>query len=147
MAQAAKDEKSGCGKEMIVSFPWGLPGLEYTEYALSVPSEELPFYFLSSTSQPEVGLLLIDPFILFKEYEFELSDEVAASLKITDAGQVMVLSTVNTSRGVEKATVNLLAPIVINTESCLGKQVVLNDKNYSIYTPLNAGKTDKGEGR
>jgi len=121
---------------LTISFPWGLPGLDYYEFTLSLLEEGSPFYFLQSTSQPEVGLLLVNPFAIFKDYEFELAEETAGLLRISDQKQVAVLCTVNTSRGIESATVNLLAPIVINTEHLLAKQVVLNDRKYSLRTPL-----------
>jgi len=121
---------------LTISFPWGLPGLDYYEFTLSPLEEGSPFYFLQSTSQPEVGLLLVNPFAVFKDYEFELAEEAAGQLGISGQNQVAVLCTVNTSRGIESATVNLLAPIVINTERLVAKQVVLNDRKYSIRTPL-----------
>ncbi|MFZ5632104.1 MAG: flagellar assembly protein FliW [Bacillota bacterium] len=132
--------------ELRISFPWGMPGLEYKEYTLIQLSGESPFYFLKSVARPEVGLLLVNPFLAYKEYEFDLSDEAAGQLQITEESQVAVFCTVNTSRGIDSATVNLLAPIVINTEKLLGKQIVLNDKNYSLRAPLVISRAAEGEG-
>ncbi|MCL5935563.1 MAG: flagellar assembly protein FliW [Firmicutes bacterium] len=129
-----------------ISFPWGIPGLQDNEYTFSFLSDDAPFFFLQSVRQPEVGLLLIDPFLAFKDYEFDLLDDVAGQLKITDEKQVSVFCAVNTSRGIDFATVNLLAPIVINTEHFLGKQVVLNDKKYSLRAPLVISRAVKEEG-
>lgn len=129
-----------------VSFPWGMPGLDYNEFTLSMLAPDSPFFFLRSTEEIRVGLLLINPFVTYNDYEFELEEEMAQQLKISDEKQVVVLCTVNTSRGIEFATVNLLAPIVINTEEFLAKQVVLNDKRYSLRTPLVFKKeTEKGD--
>ncbi|MFZ5644524.1 MAG: flagellar assembly protein FliW [Bacillota bacterium] len=130
-----------------VLFPWGMPGLEYEEYILTSAGPESPFYFLESTKQPEVGLLLINPFVAFNDYEFDIGEEVARQLKICDEKQVAVFCTVNTSRGIESATVNLLAPIVINTEGLIGKQIVLNDKKFSMRTPLAIARGKKEKGR
>ncbi len=121
---------------LIVSFPWRIPGLDYEEYILTALAPESPFYFLRSTTEPQVGLILVNPFTAYSEYEFDLDNEVTDQLKITDEKQVVVLCTVNTSRGIESATVNLLAPIVVNTRDLLAKQVILNDKRYSLQTPL-----------
>lgn len=78
----------------------------------------------------------MNPFLLFKEYEFNLSEEVTVQLGITDQKQVGVLCAINTSRGIEAATINLLAPIVININRLIAKQIVLNDKRYSLRTRL-----------
>ena len=119
-----------------ISFPWGMPGLEYKTYILVSTAEESPFFFLQSVEEPDIGLLLINPFTVFSDYEFDLAEEVLKQLEISNNCQVAVFCTVNTSRGIESATVNLLAPIVINTEKLLAKQVVFNEKKYSLRTPL-----------
>lgn len=121
---------------LTVNFPWGMPGLEYNEYLLQALSEESPFFFLQSIEEPQIGLLLINPFIAFSDYEFDLSDEVAGQMKIDNQSGMAVLCTVNTSKGIDSATVNLLAPIIINIRDQIGKQVVLNEKKYSLRTPL-----------
>lgn len=130
-----------------ISFPWGMPGLDYNEYILNSLSEESTLFFLQSTAEPEVALLLVNPFAVYTDYEFDLSDDILEQLKIADLNQVVVFCTVNTSRGIDSATVNLLAPIVINTGEMLGKQVVLNDKKYSLRTPLSISRGVKEEGR
>lgn len=130
-----------------ISFPWGIPGLNYEEYLLCLPAENSPFFILQSEKDPEVGLILVDPFEAFSDYEFELNDDVADQLEIEDQSQLAVLCTVNTSRGLDNATVNLLAPIVINTSGLKGKQVVLNEKKYSLRTPLAIKRAEKEKGR
>ncbi len=127
-------------------FPWGMPGLEeHKKFNLSLLEAGSPFYYLRSVGVPEVGLLVINPFEIFKDYEFDLDQESASQLEITGERQAAVLCTVNTSRGIKKATVNLLAPVVINKERLIAKQVVLNDNRYSLRTPLNNGGGEGGE--
>ena len=147
MEPDVKDNEKGIKESgLIISFPWGMPGLEYSEYILSPLAQDSPFYFLQSVAQPEVGLLLMNPFTAFEDYEFDLNEDVAGQLKINDEKQVAVLCTVNTSRGIESVSINLLAPIVINTEHLLGRQVVLNDPKYSLRAPLILKKSaEKGE--
>jgi len=117
--------------------------LECKEYRLCSLGEDSPFYLLQSTEKPEVGLLLINPFVLFKNYEFDLEDEAVKQLVIEDGRQVAVFCTVNTSQGIQKATVNMLAPIVINVDRLVGKQVVLHKKDYSLRAPFPTGKGEE----
>jgi len=120
-----------------ISFPWGLPGLEdYREFTLNLLGKDSPFCFLQAVGQQEIGLLVVNPYVYFRDYHFQLSRETAGQLKVEHEKQVAVLCTVNTSRGVDAATVNLLAPIVINTERLLAKQVVLDHSDYSFRTPF-----------
>jgi len=133
-----KSDRQGSNK---LSFPWGIPGLEdYRQFTLTLLEADSPYYYLRSTDRPEIGLLLVNPFVLFRDYEFDLAEEVVAQLKIADQGQVAVLCAVNTSRGLDLATVNLLAPIVINTQNFLAKQVILNDRRYSLRAPLKINR-------
>lgn len=126
------EERAG----LTISFPWGLPGLEDQEYHLYPLAKDAPFFFLCSVRQPEIGLVLVNPFALDRDYNFELPEETAKQLKISGPGQAAVFCTVNASRGLAAATVNLLAPIIINTGHRLGRQVVLNEKKYSLRAPL-----------
>ncbi len=120
-----------------ISFPWGLPGLEdYREFTLNLLQKDSPFCFLQAVGQQEIGLLVVNPYVYFRDYHFRLSRETAGQLKVEHEKQVAVLCTVNTSRGAGAATVNLLAPIVINTERLLAKQVVLDHSDYSFRTPF-----------
>lgn len=134
--------------DFIISFPWGMPGLEDCgEFILNTLEDDSPFYYMRCSSRPEIGLLLVNPFAVFNDYEFDLDDEVVDQLRITDQKQMAVLCTVNTRNGVESATVNLLAPVVINIELLQAKQVVLNDRRYSFRTPLVLGRGGRGEVR
>ncbi|HBV96579.1 MAG: hypothetical protein JL50_16640 [Peptococcaceae bacterium BICA1-7] len=142
-AQPKTEENAGEELKKI-SFPWGIPGLEHNEYFLVAANEESPFFFLESVKQTGMGLIVINPFEAFSGYEFDLEDEIVSQLKIKDESQVAVFCTVNISRGFENATANLLAPIVINTKDLLGKQVVLNEKKYSVRMPLAIIKEEKG---
>ncbi|MEG3069838.1 MAG: flagellar assembly protein FliW [Candidatus Syntrophopropionicum ammoniitolerans] len=93
-----------------ISFPWGLPGLEdYQEFTFNLLGKDSAFCFLQAVRQPEVGLLVVNPYVYFSDYRIQLSREVAGRLKIEHQKQVAVLCTVNTSRGADEATVNLLA--------------------------------------
>lgn len=127
--------------DIIISFPWGMPGLEdYREFVLNILGENSPFYYLRCSSQPEIRILLLNPFAIFRDYEFDLDEEAVSQLGITDQKQVAVFCTVNTSRGIDAATVNLLAPVVVNVKKLQAKQVVLHSRRYSIRTPLPLGR-------
>lgn len=146
-----EENKSGELRGIVVSFPWGMPGLEYERYLLAILKDDSPFYFLQSIDEPKVGLLLINPFVIRPDYEFDLDEEMTDLLKISNENQVVVFCTVNTSNGLATATVNLLAPIIINNDQCIAKQKILVDHRYSLKEPLILTGRDKmnavGEGR
>ena len=95
-----------------------------------------PFFFLQSTQDPEVGFILVNPFFFFPDYEFELPDEEAAALGIASPEETAVFCIVNAREGLKNATVNLLAPIVVNISTGAARQTVLVDDRYSLRHPL-----------
>lgn len=125
-------------EQNTITFPAGLPGLpkEYQQFTLLQPQPQSPFYLLQSVTDEQVCFILINPFLLFPQYEFNLPQEEKTKLRITAPEQVAVFTIVNASGGLKKATVNLLAPIVVNTHTKQARQVILNDKRYTIKHPL-----------
>ncbi len=116
-------------EEVVYQFPKGLPGFEEeTEFAI-VPWEDTPFSYLQSTREPELAFLLVSPFTFVPDYSFELAEVDKEELGIVE--QVSVYSMVTIHSQANKSTMNLLAPIVLNPEQRLGKQVVLHQSDYN----------------
>ncbi|MGB9803645.1 flagellar assembly protein FliW, partial [Desulfofundulus sp.] len=121
-----------------ITFPAGLPGLpaELTAFELVAAEEDSPFFFLQSLQDENIGFILINPFALFPNYDFDLPEEDSRILGIKAPEEVAVFCILNASRGLARATVNLLAPVVVNTATGTARQVILVDGRYSIKQPL-----------
>jgi len=115
-------------EEQLYHFPKGLPGFdEETEFAL-IAMAEAPFWYLQSVSSKGLSFLLGDPFAFYPTYEFELPDDEAEELEIKS--DVVVRCIITLKEDVEQATINLLAPIVLNPVGHSGKQIVLHKSLY-----------------
>lgn len=138
MVIASKQTESIEDNEQIVFyFPKGLYGLEeFKQYELIIPDETLPFAYLQAKEVKDICLLVANPFAFFSDYQFELSETDLEALHHPDERSVAVWVTVSIRESLQEATANLLAPIVINTEKQLGRQVVLHNSQYEIKTPL-----------
>jgi flagellar assembly factor FliW len=128
------------GELLTVIFRQGLPGFgssqKYNLYAL----EDNPFfYYLESVDEPEMSLVLMDPFSCFTGYSVELTEEDISELEVSRQEDVLVLTTV-TFAGEQNMTTNLAAPIVINVKKKLARQVFIAEKMDSMRTPLNFKK-------
>ncbi|QDH20853.1 flagellar assembly protein FliW [Saccharibacillus brassicae] len=114
--------------EQIYHFEKGIPGFdEETEFAL-IPVEDSPFFHFQSLKEKHLSFLLVDPFVFFPEYEFELGSSEKEALGIHS--DVVVRSIVTLHEEVEKSTMNILAPIVLNPKKRKGLQVVLHNSSY-----------------
>lgn len=125
-------------QQNIYTFKTGLPGLpeDLKDFNLIAIDKDSPFYLLQSTKDEEICFIVINPFLFFPGYEFDISNEEKTKLDLENNNDIAVFCIVNASEGLKTATVNLLAPIVVNTATGAAKQVVLNDQRYTIRQPL-----------
>jgi len=122
-----------------VFFPQGLPGLGSKKYNLLGLKDNPFFYYLQSVEEPQIALVLTDPFAFFPEYSIELGEEDLLELKAEKKEDLLVLTTV-TFRGEEKGerrlTTNLAAPIIFNLSKKLARQIIADDKLDQMQRPL-----------
>ncbi|WP_328291754.1 flagellar assembly protein FliW [Kineococcus sp. NBC_00420] len=90
---------------------------EHTAFELEALGDDGMFYTMQSTSDPSLRLVLADPTPFYPGYDAIINDETAAALDLQDETDGAVLTIVNMARGMEKATINLFAPIVVNPKS------------------------------
>jgi flagellar assembly factor FliW len=125
--------------EGIVRFPNGLPGFEDLEdFVFIQDNPELPFAYMQSTQDGDVSFIIANPFVFFPNYEFEITDAVQAELAINTEEDVRVYVIMNAAETIELSTINLLAPLVINFEARLGRQVILHNTSYMTKHPLSS---------
>jgi len=119
----------------IISFSRGLLGFsDHTQFALIQPNADSCFYWLQSTQQADLAVVLVDPQLFFKDYQVPIKGETAEELGLTDLSAAQVLVICN--RVDEWLTGNLLGPVVINTAQRIGQQIVLTEKRWTTRQPL-----------
>lgn len=127
-------------EEDVISFKKGLPGFETLNKYILFPVQENEFFsILHSLEDTSVGLVVVSPFDLISDYEINLEDNIVENLKIEKEGDVVLVNTVTLNSNLEKTTVNLKAPIIINISKGLGEQIIVDDAKYSIKHPLILG--------
>ncbi|SEF99813.1 flagellar assembly factor FliW [Caloramator fervidus] len=117
-------------EDEILYFEKGIPGLEEYKRYVIIKVEDSNLYCLQSIDEKNIALLTIIPWDYFKDYEIELSCEEMKELGINSYEDVMVYNIVTVRE--DKITANLLAPIVLNIKNNKAKQIILNDKKYSL---------------
>jgi flagellar assembly factor FliW len=120
--------------EMVEPLP-GFPGL--TRFALVRLDAEGLLCSLQSVEDPDLRFLVVPPHLFFPDYAPEVDDATVAALGIKSADDVLTLVVVNLGDSVAQATANLLAPVLVNTVTRQGGQVVL-DEELSVRAPLVA---------
>lgn len=126
--------------DALLTFPEGIVGFEAQHaYATLKREEEQPFEWLQSVEDEGVAFVVVDPLLFLATYDFEVDDETIALLKISDPAQIRLLTIVTLHSDFKKMTANLLAPIIINTESRLARQIILNNTGYTTAHPVFPG--------
>ena len=122
---------------MQIFFEKGIPGLEkYREFEINQVESNEKFKQIISIEDSNIGFIVISPFEIKKDYELNLSDDVIKELQIDSPKDVLVLSLITLGKTLEKTTVNLKAPVIINIKNNKGKQLILQDDKYNIKEPL-----------
>jgi flagellar assembly factor FliW len=115
-----------------ITFPDGLVGCpDWKRFVLLVDeTEDLPVAVLRSLDNPQVELLVTDPTLVEPDYKAQLKHQHGASA--TDPAVYCTL-TIGDDGWI---TANLMGPLVIDTASRQGRQVVLADSGYSTRHPV-----------
>ena len=131
-------------EESIITFDDGLLGFEnIKQYTIILnPEKEIPFHWLQSVDDPNLAFVIANPFQFKQDYTFDIPDKVVDQLDIKEKEDVAVFSIAVVPEDLEKMTINLKGPIILNTNRQKGKQIVLDSEDfthkYHIFQPTVA---------
>lgn len=118
----------------FVSPPPGLAPL--TEFSLlEIPGASGLFTLQAATDQ-RTRLFVLDARVYLPDYSPVITDDQAAALGLTDPDDALVL--VVTNPGESGTTVNLMAPIVVNSVTGRSAQVILDGQDWPLRAELGA---------
>ena len=117
-------------ESQIINFAEGLIGLPEMRRAVLISMDEFePFCWLASIESEKTRFVVVNPHEVFASYEpFEP--------RVPSDAKLQTLAIVNISSDWQKTTVNLRAPLVINTETQSGAQLVLSESSYQFAESL-----------
>lgn len=122
--------------EDVLYFEDGLIGFEnFKEFILITHKGNTLFTWLQSKDEGALAFLLCDPFAFYPEYDIEIPDEDEKKLKIQDIKDILIFTTTSIPKNAPRdATINLLAPIIVNIKEKIGRQVILDVSKYNYPT-------------
>lgn len=134
--------------EKIVTFENGIIGFpEMKRFALLHDEErgtDVGIRFLQSLDEPAFAMPVMNPLIVRPDYDPQVDDQLLAELGEINADNLLVLVTVSIPGELQKMSVNLQGPIVINVEQHKACQIIVDNSDYPvkypIYELLRAGK-------
>lgn len=129
----------------VIRFPRGLIGFEdRKEFTLLQIKADSPFLMLQCVTNPELGLMVADPFAFLKDYEVKVGNAEQRILRLENIRQVAVLVTVSIPKGrPEETCLNLTGPILVNYAARIGLQIPQVDSKYPSRFYIKDSKTKK----
>jgi flagellar assembly factor FliW len=112
----------------------GFPDLN--DFILISNDKSYPFLWFQSVQDANICFILVEPDIFYPDYKPGLNKRESKILGAEDGKELKLFGIVVVPAEPKKATVNLRAPIALNMEKKLAKQVILEDEKWQIKTPL-----------
>jgi flagellar assembly factor FliW len=131
-------------EDRVLHFPDGLLGFASSDrFALIDSADGGPYYWLQSVDDPSLAFLSVVPFAFFPDYQLDLSPDDEVAMGLTSPTDALVLCLLTVLRADDQVTVNqitanLLGPIVVNSATRVGRQIILADSGYPVRAPLAA---------
>ncbi|MCL6630936.1 MAG: flagellar assembly protein FliW [Armatimonadetes bacterium] len=120
-------------EQSILHMADGMIGFEdYKRYVILEEKPDTPFKWLQAVDNPALAFVVINPMDFVADYEIDLDQEQTEALDLRDPCEAGVLTTVTISKDNGLVTTNLLGPIVINSRTLQGRQIVLQSEKYGI---------------
>ncbi len=114
-------------------FPEGIIGFEdHKEYRIVKEKSKEPFLWLQSQNDPEINFIIIDPLEFKQTYNPVLAEPDKLALQISDVDECLCYVIVYVPQGSDQITANLLAPLMVNKQKNICRQVVLQEQDYSV---------------
>lgn len=128
-----------------LSFPGGIIGFPDLQDFVLIHDEEKKdggIRWMQSIQEPAFAMPVIDPLIVKQDYNPQVEDELLKKIGEFGEEDLLVLVTITVPSEVEKMTVNLKAPFVINAKTRKACQVIVEDYEvrFPIYEILKAAK-------
>ena len=125
------------GPDALFEFSAGLFAVEGCRRVVLVPSGREGLWWLQSAEHAALTFLLADPFRFYPGYEVQVPPTELAQLGDPTEGSlaVFVIVTLPHADG-EGATANLRAPVLLDAQRRIGRQVVLPDERREVTAPL-----------
>ncbi len=110
---------------------------DYNEFYLVNMNEDGTFKILQSKDDKNVCFILIDPFLVFTDYEPDIHDDDIKKLGIKKPEDIYLLTIVSIQNGdLKTMTANLIAPIVFNMDNHKARQCTACGDKYTTRHPI-----------
>lgn len=122
----------------VVFFEHGLFGFEkYKKFILiKFENNDGSPVCLQSIDEANIAFAMINPYNFIPDYNVSLTETDIKDLKLQDSHNLAVYNICVLRDDIPKSTTNLRCPVVVNTETRLAKQIILENSEYPFKYPF-----------
>ncbi len=124
----------------LITFEGGIIGFpDMKKFALIYDSEKgvnAGIRYLQSMDEPTFAMPVMDPLSVCEDYNPEVEDELLKNLGNLDGDNLLVMTTVTVPKDIKEMSVNLMGPIIINTDTRKACQVIVDGDKYPVKYPI-----------
>jgi flagellar assembly factor FliW len=95
-----------------------------------------PFRLLQSVEMPDVGFLVLEPTMLVSNYYDRVPNRDWEAVSVNGTTKPLAFVIVVIGSTPETSTGNFQAPLLVNYDKMIGKQVILTDSEFSVRQSL-----------
>lgn len=131
-------------KNVVFDFVSPIIGFsEYRRFALIDHNPDSPFKWLQSIEEEDLAFPITLCSFFGINYQFKIEDEEEQKLEIENPDDIFVCNIANIpSSNPTGATINMLAPIIINLKNKKAMQIVLKNTNFEVRYKLFKADTE-----
>ena len=120
-------------EDQVIHFQGGLPGFENARkfIIMSLP-EHQPFHWMESVDGQGVRFAIINPLAFRPDYQPKIKKEELTALAIKDPKELLLYVIVTLRQPLKESTANLMGPLFINIRDRVGKQIIIENDDYSL---------------
>lgn len=121
----------------------GFPDLKLFTLVFDAEKDSKNIMWFQSLDEPAFAMPVIIPNNIIEDYNPTIEDELLKPLGELTPDNTYVLVTVKVPREIKDMTINLKAPIIINTDTLIGGQIIVEDDvevRFPVYDLLKKGE-------
>lgn len=105
---------------------------EYSKFTIVEQENNELFQWLQCVDNPELAFPISIPSYFSIDYNFEIDDTTQEKLQLTDVADLLIYNIVTIPNSNPKgATINLLAPVLINAKTNNAMQYIITNSSYT----------------
>lgn len=118
-------------EDSAISFKREILGFENYRYYYLIEMGDLPnFYWLQSKDESELAFIVVNPRLFKPDYQLQIDEIDKGLLEIEEGNELTDFVIVNIPEDINKMTMNLLGPIVINVDKRIAIQGISLNNDY-----------------